>query len=584
MKNNNVKTVMFRNNKAVFGLTLAVSLGTAFAELYIAVFLRDVIDIGISLELDKLIGIVITGVAVVAAYFVLMLFGQKLQNMFLRRASVNIKNQMAKQLMDMNVKEVMSSNSGENISLLTNDMKILETDYILAPIQIFSQLSLFIFAIVIMCLENFKMSICVGLMCMLPMLLVSLASRGMEKNQAAITDCNASYTTYSKDILAGLTVIKSFNIKEYILKTFGTYVNRLESNKNKYNNKVSLITCISNSVGFFIVIVIFLLGIFMVSKGEMTVGGIVAFVQLLNYLLNPVGILMDKFAKVKGCKPIVAKINRLMIKESHDQGKEEKSTFDKCIHIEKLNFRYGEDDEYVLKDISLKLEKGRSYALVGLSGCGKSTLVKLIAGYYDNYEGKLLWDDVEVGQLSEKSVYSISSMVQQESFIFDDTIENNIRLYRDWKDDRVKAAESEACLTALIAEKGDTYNCGENGCNLSGGEKQRITIARALLNDAPVMLMDEATSALDMNTTYEIEKNIARIKDKTRIVITHKLIPDILKVYDEIIFMDNGRIAEQGSYDDLMKKKGGFYSLCMLNGGEKDEDKESPDETDSKQR
>ena len=570
MKNKPFNSVLLCENKVSFAFSLIFAVFTAFAEIYIASFLRNIIDVGIAGEYGKMKSIVITGVVVVTLYYVMMYLGFRFQNRYLKHASMNLKKRITHQLMNLNVKDAMSINSGENISLLTNDLKILETDYLVAPIQIFAQLVLFVSAIGLMCIINIKMAFCVGALCMLPMGLVQLASKGMEEKQGEITKDNATYTTYSKDILTGLTVIKSFNIKEYVLDVFNKYVIKLEEDKRKYNNKVSLITSISTSIGFFIVIVIFLVGLFMVSKKEMTIGGIVAFVQLLNYLLNPVGILMEKAAKMKGCSPIVDKINVLLVKESVDEGKTDKLLFEKEVKISNLSFRYNEDAEYILKDVNLTLEKGKSYALVGLSGCGKSTLLKLVAGYYDNYEGEILWDDIQINRLNEKSVFALCSMVQQESFIFDETIDTNIKLYREWDADRIARAKSAAQLDKLILEKGEDYNCGENGCRLSGGEKQRITIARALLNDTPVLLMDEATSSLDANTSYAIERYVASLTEKTKLVITHKLIPEILKVYDEIIFMDEGRIAEKGSYDELMEQKGGFYSLCMLNGGSKD--------------
>ena len=184
----------------------------------------------------------------------------------------------------------------------------------------------------------------------------------------------------------------------------------------------------------------------------------------------------------------------------------------------------------------------------------------------DTYDGSILFDDTELRKISEESLYRLISTIQQNVFIFDDSIGNNITLYQSLPAEKISRAIRQSGLDGLVREKGEAYPCGENGNQLSGGEKQRISIARGLLRDAPILLMDEATAALDAETSLMVEDAVLSIDGLTRIVVTHKLQPDLLRRYDQILVMDRGMLAETGRYEDLLAQRGLFYSLCRLSG------------------
>lgn len=212
----------------------------------------------------------------------------------------------------------------------------------------------------------------------------------------------------------------------------------------------------------------------------------------------------------------------------------------------------------------MTFQKGKSYAIVGGSGSGKSTLIKLILGYFNQYEGKVMIDSNELGDIKLESLYDVVSVIQQNVFLFDKSIEDNITLFKEFDKDKMEKAISLAGLSKLIKEKGKNYNCGESGSNLSGGEKQRVSIARCLVRETPVLLMDEATAALDNETAFQVENEILDIDGLTRIIVTHKLQENLLRKYDEIICLREGKIEERGSFDALMENKGYFYSLAHI--------------------
>lgn len=234
--------------------------------------------------------------------------------------------------------------------------------------------------------------------------------------------------------------------------------------------------------------------------------------------------------------------------------------------LQNVSFGYQEEQK-ILKEVTLSFEKGKSYAIIGASGSGKSTLLNLILGGYRTYEGTITIGNRELREITLESLYDLLSVVQQNVFVFDNTIENNITLFKDFPEEQFTDAIEKSGLHALIEEKGRDYRCGENGSGLSGGEKQRVSIARGLLRNTPVLLMDEATSALDTVTSAAIEHMVLQMKDMIRIVVTHKMNVQMLKQYDQIVVMQDGMVAGFGTYEALLQKCPAFNLLLQKQEG-----------------
>jgi ABC-type multidrug transport system fused ATPase/permease subunit len=230
------------------------------------------------------------------------------------------------------------------------------------------------------------------------------------------------------------------------------------------------------------------------------------------------------------------------------------------------NDNAGSLDGAVLKNISYDFKRGGKYAIVGESGSGKTTLIKILMGYYDDYIGHVFVDNVEIRDINRESLYKSISMIHQNVFILDDTLRNNITLENPYSDEEYRSVIDKAHLNDVYQSVESLANVGESGNTLSGGEKQRIAIARALIKGAKAIILDEAMANLDNETAYNIEKTLINTSDLTCIFVTHRYTKEVLQQCDGIIALRDGEICESGSFDELYEKKGYFYSLYNISG------------------
>lgn len=246
-----------------------------------------------------------------------------------------------------------------------------------------------------------------------------------------------------------------------------------------------------------------------------------------------------------------------------DEGMEISKQLKYGIRVENVSFGY-EKGCNILQNMNVVFEKGKSYAIVGASGSGKSTLLNLLMASYGSYQGKIYYDDYEMKEISSVSLYDMISNIQQNVFVFNASIRDNITMFGKFAKEEVERAIELSGLSKLMEQRGEDYICGENGSGLSGGEKQRISIARSLLRDAQVLLVDEATASLDAMTACQVSNAILDLEHITRIVVTHSLDAVLLKRYDCIMALKNGKIEEKGTFEELMKQKNYFYSLYTV--------------------
>ena len=304
--------------------------------------------------------------------------------------------------------------------------------------------------------------------------------------------------------------------------------------------------------GIFAQLGVFLAGSYLALSGHgVTPGMAIMFVNLMNFVVGPIAELPGLLASRKAAIGLIDKLADALEKNPVPASGEKIPVLHSNICLEKVSFCYEECKE-VLHDISVSFEAGKAYAIVGGSGSGKSTLLNLLLASGENYN------------ISSESLYELISIIQQNVFVFNASVSDNITMFRNFPAQEIAAAIDHAHLKELIDERGDSYLCGENGKGLSGGERQRVAIARSLLKKSSVLLADEVTSALDAQTAYQVSNDILGLENITRIVVTHALEETLLRRYDGIVVLKDGCIVENGTFDNLMEKKGYFYALYTM--------------------
>ena len=309
-------------------------------------------------------------------------------------------------------------------------------------------------------------------------------------------------------------------------------------------------------------------GISQVLHGEMTLGGFMAFSTLSSYFTSPLSNLIGLQMSIQEAGISMKRLTEIMDYPAEDEANEgseliplEKVEGD--IEFKDVTFRYG-NRAPALDHVSFTIPAGKKVALVGGSGSGKSTFLHLLMAGSAEYRGRIMLDDTELRDVAPEFLYEIMSVIQQNVFVFNASIRDNVSMFRSFPQKALDEAISHAHLSELIETRGDGYLCGENGSGLSDGEKQRVSIARSLLKRSSVLLADEVTAALDAETAHQVSSDILVLAGMTRIVVTHTLEESLLRRYDGILVLKDGRVNECGSFDELMRQNGYFHALFTV--------------------
>jgi len=506
---------------------------------------------------------IIVSIIYLLAFVCFSLLSSIFTNKYCAQAMKSYKCYIFDKVLNKKINTFKNEVTSRYISNLTNDSTVIEENYIKNNFELINSIVTLCFGLVAMFYLNWTFAIVVILISFLPLSVSLLFGSRLGIMDRNVSEKNEGYVALIKDLLTGFTVIKNFKAEKEVYKLFARTNNELEEIKRRRKLTFELIRTISGVCNLSVSIVSFSLGAYLAIKGSITVGTVAAFVQLLNYVIGPVSDMGPLISNRKAVLELNKKIEESIIEEVNESKDIILEGFFDKIKIENLSFGFDKNID-ILKKVSLVFEKGKSYAIVGASGSGKSTLLNLLLGYNDDFRGEILIDNHDLRKVKGESLYDIISVIQQNVFLFDACIRDNITMYKRFDSQKINSVIEKSGLKRVIEVRGEDYRCGENGCNLSGGEKQRISIARSLLKENKILLMDEATSALDNETAAMIEKSIVSLKDVTRIVVTHKLSANILKEYDEIIVLKNGSVVETGSFEKLYKKQNILFSIMRL--------------------
>lgn len=505
----------------------------------------------------------------ISAGFVLLCAGLSLLNYasqprFLERAMRQYKDFAFKKLIGKSISSFRDESAAGYLSALTNDAASIETNYLAQMLAMITKAVTFIGALLLMCRYSLLMTAIAAGLTVLPLIASLLTGNRLQAVESRVSERNGEFTAALSDCLAGFTVVKNFKAEREIFRLFAQSNKALEHEKFTGRRIKTLVGMIGAVTGIFAQLGVFIAGVYLSMKGgSMTPGAVVLFVNLMNFIISPIAELPGLLACRKAALGLVDKLAAALERSSFREGSETLNKLEHGIRLENVSFAY-EPGKTVLHGINAEFEAGRAYALVGGSGSGKSTLLNLLMAAETNYSGHILADGIELSDISTESLYGTMAAIQQNVFVFNASIKDNISMFRDFPKTEMDEAIARAHLGALIRERGEDCLCGENGSGLSGGEKQRISIARSLLKKSSVLLADEVTAALDAQTAHRVSSDILDLQGITRIVVTHTLEESLLRRYDKIFVLRGGRIEEAGNFADLMANKGFFYALFTV--------------------
>lgn len=563
-KSREFKRRLFYKNKICFIASVIMTIVMSFLNLMISWLIQQIMDSMANQNMQSVVRCAWIAASVVIAYTVANAVYRAVYPRFLQRAMQQYRDYTFSRLTQKSLRSFSKEGTALYVSALTNDCTSIENNYLTATFTLIELLFCFLGALIMMLYYSPVMLVLAVALSFLPVAVSMTAGNRLTEQEKEISKKNERFVSIVNELLSGFPVIKSFRAETQASHLFSQRNEQAEEAKKNKRRTEQLISLLANDAGIIAQMGIFLAGAWLAISGKgVTAGVVIVFVQLMNYILNPISQVPLLWSNRKAAIALMEKLSDALSENVREEGREKLNGFSEKIEVKDLTYGY-EPESPVLKDLDVQFDAGKSYAIVGGSGSGKSTLLNLLMGSSSNYQGEICIDGVSIKNIESESLYQLMTSVQQNVFVFNDTIRNNVTMFHEFPDKEVTLALERSGLSEFIEKRGEDFVCGENGANLSGGERQRISIARALLRKSPILLVDEATAALDAATARAVSFSILNLVGMTRIVVTHRLEEAILRRYDKILVMKNGTICEQGNFDTLMQQKGQFYSLFQI--------------------
>ena len=555
----------YRGNLPMLALAVFAALAGGTLDLILSWLMQQLIDTASGIPGARPLGQLaqITGgfILLCAALFLLKYASEP---RFIEKAMRQYKDFAFQKLTEKSISSFRAESTAAYLSALTNDAASVEADHLSQQLSVITKTVTFLGALAMMLWYSPLMTAIAAGVTVLPLIASLLTGGQLQAAEKRVSDRNRDFTAALSDCLGGFSVVKTFQAEKEIFRLFAESNRALEKEKFSRRRVKALVGMIGAIAGIVAQLGAFLAGAYLALAGKgLTAGAVFMFVNLMSFMIGPVAELPALLAARKAARGLIDKLADALEQDEAQPDGVHITPLARELRFENVRFSYDGETE-ILRGVSARFEAGKAYAIVGASGSGKTTLLNLLTSPGTAYDGSILLDGTELRTIAPESLYETVSLIQQNVFVFNASIRDNITMFRSFPSEELAQAVRRAQLESLLADRGEGYLCGENGSGLSGGEKQRISIARSLLKHASVLLADEATAALDAQTAHQVTDDILSLSGVTRIVVTHTLEQAALRQYDGILVLKDGRIAETGSFDELMERKGYFYALYTV--------------------
>lgn len=488
---------------------------------------------------------------------------------FLRNGVLkDLRNEIYNKIVSLPIAYYSEKRKGDVIARISGDVNEVKNSLLAILELIVKEPLTILFGIVAMFTISVKLTIFVFIFIPVAGFIISRIGKSLKKKSHRVQKEQGVFLSTLEETLSGLKVIKGFNAEPKFNEKFQESTNRFYNFSNKLMNRQNLASPTSEFLG--IVTIAALLwyggGMVLVEK-SLSGGAFITYLALAYQILTPAKAISKASYKVRAGNAAADRVLEILDTESplkDSINAQEKTDFNSKLQLENVSFKY--EDDLVLKDFSVTIDKGKTVALVGQSGSGKSTIANLLTRFYDVNSGKISIDDIDIRNLKTESLRNLLGLVTQDSILFNDTIKNNLKLGKsDASDEEVIDALKIANAWEFVKDlpQGIETNIGDSGNKLSGGQKQRLSIARAVIKNPPIMILDEATSALDTESERLVQIALENMmKNRTSIVIAHRL--STIQNADLILVMQKGEIVEQGKHEELISKNGIYRNLVEM--------------------
>ncbi|MGI6507717.1 MAG: ABC transporter ATP-binding protein [Saccharofermentanales bacterium] len=511
---------------------------------YLAILTQRLLDASLTGQSDHIARIVAPFFIGLALFIPVDLFSSFMRGCYIRRANTLMKQRYVQRVFAKNISEFQSENRALYLSNITNDMNTVEQRYFASLYTILAASVTFFGGIFILSMTKSWIPIIASAIGVLLIFTGMRSGRSLEKGEGERSDFLKKYTVFIREILSAFRIIKSHNLEDKIEIDFNRRSTDVQWKRYELDKKETVIQTRQNAMFGLFIAALLTLAMLAIRRGGITTGGILL-------AINGFGMIMGSLSQMAEAFPAVASVRSVFLQMEENLENEEMSVetedfngFDGELEFDAVSFAYG--DNQVLQDVDFTLRKGGKYLMIGPSGGGKSTVLRLVRKYFNPDQGAVRIDGVNLADIRRESYYRHIANVEQQVFLFEDTLRNNLTLYKDYSDDEIMRAIEGAGLSDYLARLPDglEHVIVDNGKNLSGGERARVAIARGLIAHADLLLLDEAFASLDEQVARSIEKTLLSLDGVTVLAVSHVLFPDTMPLYDAIFEVKRGKVTE----------------------------------------